>query len=306
MLAGLRGDRRLGARARLAGRHLPRLRRARARARPGDRPVRQLLQPGAVRRAHLAAVGPARRRGVPPARLPRRDHVPSGLPLRGDVGRDGLLPAHLPLAAPLGAVPARLRRGHLPDPLRRRPGRDRDRADRRRRRSSPACASTRSCRCSRSPRGCSCSRCSTASGGPGRVPGHVAGAQLPVPARVLPRPRRARGRAAVRVGPRADDVLGPGVGCPRRGRPAALRPDAQAARRVEGRPRRLLGRARPGADGSRRPLVLGRPQGARHRARPGAAAGPRSTPSRRRASRCIWWRGTTRPTCAPSTPATRW
>ena len=95
------------------------------------------------------------------------------------------------------------------------------------------------------------------------------------------------------------------VGRPRRGRPAALGADAQAARRVEGRARRLLGRARAGADGSGRPLVLGRPQGARHRARPGAAAGShrhargagrRGAPGRR-----------VRPaaTSAPSTRATR-
>jgi hypothetical protein len=48
------------------------LRRARAARRPGDRPRRQLVQPGALRRPDVAAVGPRDRPRAPPGRLPER------------------------------------------------------------------------------------------------------------------------------------------------------------------------------------------------------------------------------------------
>ena len=69
---------------------------------PGHRPVRQLLQPGAVRTAHdAAAVGSAHRRREPPGRLRPVRHLPPDLPLRGPVGsRPGR-------RAGLGRAPAR-------------------------------------------------------------------------------------------------------------------------------------------------------------------------------------------------------
>ena len=57
------------------------------RARPGDRPARQLLQPGAVRQGHRPAVGAGDRSGAPPAGVPRAVDLPPDLPLRADLGR---------------------------------------------------------------------------------------------------------------------------------------------------------------------------------------------------------------------------
>src|SRR5660398_26448 len=56
--------------------------RARAPRRPGDRPVGQLVQPGAVRRAHHVAVGPADRRRAPSGRVRLRDDLPPDVPVR--------------------------------------------------------------------------------------------------------------------------------------------------------------------------------------------------------------------------------
>ena len=100
------------------------------------------------------------------------------------------------------------RRGHLPDPLRRRPDPDRGGPDRRHARCWRASVSTSSCRRSRSRRGCSCWPCLTAIAGPARVRRHVAGARLPVPARVLPRRSSSTPRSRRSSGPRADHVLG--------------------------------------------------------------------------------------------------
>ena len=61
------------------------------RARAGARPLRQLLQPGAVRRADKPAVGARDRRGEPSVAVPRRLDVPSDVPLRValEPARDG-------------------------------------------------------------------------------------------------------------------------------------------------------------------------------------------------------------------------
>ncbi|VXB70560.1 hypothetical protein NOCARDAX2BIS_310024 [Nocardioides sp. AX2bis] len=158
-----RGRRPVGRALRLAGRprhlgcHLPRRRRGRHRCpparhpaaagarrdgprcpgRPGHRPLGQLVQPGAVRRPHHAALGPGdrslvlalRRRRDP--RADARDAVPPDLPLRvpleprrlrrGGVGRPPVPARPRPRAGPL--------RHHLHPG----PGLDREPAYRRRR-----------------------------------------------------------------------------------------------------------------------------------------------------------------------------
>ena len=68
---------------------------------------------------------------LPPARLPRPGHVPPGVPVRVAVGHHGVLPAPGAVAAAVGAVPPGRGRGHLPDPVRRRPDPDRGGPDRR-------------------------------------------------------------------------------------------------------------------------------------------------------------------------------
>ena len=57
-------------------------RRARPARRAGDRPDRQLLQPGAVRQADHAAVGAEDRSRPPPARLRAVRHLPAHVPVR--------------------------------------------------------------------------------------------------------------------------------------------------------------------------------------------------------------------------------
>ena len=61
---------------------LPRRRRAGAARRAGDRPRRQLLQPGALRAPDVAAVGPRDRPRAPARALPRQRHLPPHVPLR--------------------------------------------------------------------------------------------------------------------------------------------------------------------------------------------------------------------------------
>ena len=56
-----------------------------AASRPGRRPDRQLLQPGAVRQAQHAAVGAGDLAAAPARWLPRLQHVPAVVPLRDDL-----------------------------------------------------------------------------------------------------------------------------------------------------------------------------------------------------------------------------
>ena len=51
--------------------------------RAGDRPRRQLVEPGALRRADRPSLGARDRRRAPPRRLPLRRDLPPDLPLRG-------------------------------------------------------------------------------------------------------------------------------------------------------------------------------------------------------------------------------
>ncbi|CAM5667260.1 prolipoprotein diacylglyceryl transferase 2 [Streptomyces spiroverticillatus] len=65
---------------------LPRLRGHRRpghRAGPGDRPLRQLVQPGTLRPPHHSPPGPGNRPHTPPARPARHRDLPPHLPLRG-------------------------------------------------------------------------------------------------------------------------------------------------------------------------------------------------------------------------------
>ncbi len=87
-----------------------RLRGSRRRARAGARPLRQLLQPGALRWADEPAVGPRDRSAEPAAAVPRRRHVPPDVPLRValEPARDGhSVPCRPALAAPGGGIHAR-------------------------------------------------------------------------------------------------------------------------------------------------------------------------------------------------------
>src|SRR5205085_64272 len=80
-----------------------RRRRARPTARAGDRPDRQLVEPGALRQADEAPVGPEDRPAAPADRLPRQRDLPSDVPLRAR-----LRPRRSRVAPP--------RRPALPDP----------------------------------------------------------------------------------------------------------------------------------------------------------------------------------------------
>jgi hypothetical protein len=62
-----------------------RCRRARPAGGPGDRADRQLLQPGAVRRADQPAVGPGDHACAPDARVRRLCDVPADVPVRADL-----------------------------------------------------------------------------------------------------------------------------------------------------------------------------------------------------------------------------
>ena len=93
-------------RRRLAAGGLPR---ARAPARAGRRPARQLVEPGALREADRPAVGARDRPDQPAARVPRRADLPSDLPLRAALGLrrggDPRLPDRATAApAPAGGV----------------------------------------------------------------------------------------------------------------------------------------------------------------------------------------------------------
>ena len=55
-------------------------------ARAGDRPDRQLVEPGALRQADRPAVGPRDRRRAPRRAVPRQRDVPPDVPLRADLG----------------------------------------------------------------------------------------------------------------------------------------------------------------------------------------------------------------------------
>src|SRR5439155_5734175 len=55
--------------------------------RAGDRPARQLVEPGALRQADLAPVGPEDRSGAPAGELPRLEDVPPDLLVRAHLGR---------------------------------------------------------------------------------------------------------------------------------------------------------------------------------------------------------------------------
>ena len=56
----------------------------------GDRPDRQLVEPGALRQADVAAVGPRDRPDAPAAALPRQRDVPPDVPLRAALGPGGV------------------------------------------------------------------------------------------------------------------------------------------------------------------------------------------------------------------------
>ncbi len=60
-------------------------RRPRPARRAGDRPDRELLQPGAVRQAHLTALGPGDLARAPAARLSALSDLPAYVPLRDDL-----------------------------------------------------------------------------------------------------------------------------------------------------------------------------------------------------------------------------
>ncbi len=94
----------------------------------GDRPLGQLVQPGALRPADHAALGAEDRPRPPAARLRAVPDVPADLPLRVDLGRRGGVPRDL--ARP--EVQDRPRPGLRPlrRLLHRRPGLDRVPADR--------------------------------------------------------------------------------------------------------------------------------------------------------------------------------
>jgi hypothetical protein len=64
---------------------LRRRRRPRPAGRAGDRPPRQLVQPGAVRQAHEPPLGAEDRPGAPAAAVRALGHVPPDLPLRADL-----------------------------------------------------------------------------------------------------------------------------------------------------------------------------------------------------------------------------
>ena len=91
----------------------PRLRGARRRARAGARPLRQLLQPGALRRPDGPAVGARDRPRAPAGAVPRRPDVPPDVPLRValEPARDGDPAAR---RAPLARAGARLHPRALP------------------------------------------------------------------------------------------------------------------------------------------------------------------------------------------------
>ena len=57
-----------------------------ASGRAGDRTGRQLLQPGAVRRPHQPALGPADQPLAPPRRIPGLLDLPTDVPVRADLG----------------------------------------------------------------------------------------------------------------------------------------------------------------------------------------------------------------------------
>ena len=84
--------------------------RARAPARAGDRPDRQLVQPGALRQADRQALGARDRRPAPRPRVRGSQHLPADLPLRADLQRvDGRRASAHRLALPdpcAGAVRA--------------------------------------------------------------------------------------------------------------------------------------------------------------------------------------------------------
>ena len=81
-----RHRRQAGRRGRLAPRRLPR---ARAPARAGPRPSRELVEPGALREADRPALGPRDRSDPPAARAHRAGDVPPDVPLRADLGLRG-------------------------------------------------------------------------------------------------------------------------------------------------------------------------------------------------------------------------
>ena len=86
---------------------------------PGHRPVGQLVEPGAVRRPDLTAVGCADRRQEPAARVRRLHHVPPHVPLRAAVEPGPLLPPgqdRPPPAAASRQPAAHLHRWLLPRP----------------------------------------------------------------------------------------------------------------------------------------------------------------------------------------------
>ena len=133
---------------------LPMLRRAGARrpGRPGDRPLGQLVQPGALRQAHRPALGARDRPAVPATRLRGLRDLPPDVPLRVRVEPPRLRRHHL--ARP--ALPARPRAGAraLRDGLHPRPRLDRDAAHRHR----PDGQRPRACGSTSGPRSCCSSR----------------------------------------------------------------------------------------------------------------------------------------------------